>query len=139
MFYNYNLKNKIFYDNFDKCFKNYNNLKSPEDNLYIQIYNIEYAIETLESDKIGFKDLLDIIIYISSELCEINDMVNYKLIELCYKIINKKDFKKKLNLIIKLTNKLKYFNNQKEKPIFLINNMTENYDDKFNDDNFELK
>lgn len=139
MFYNYNLTDKIFYDNFDKCFKNYNNLKSPEDNLYIQIYNIEYAIETLESDKIGFKDLLDIIIYISSELCEINDMVNYKLIELCYKIINKKDFKKKLNLIIKLTNKLKYFNNQKEKPIFLINNMTENYDDKFNDDNFELK
>jgi len=139
MFYNYNLTDKIFYDNFDKCFKNYNNLKSPEDNLYIQIYNIEYAIETLESDKIGFKDLLDIIIYISSELCEINDMVNYKLIELCYKIINKKDFKKKLNLIIKLTNKLKYFNNQKEKPIFIINNMTENYEDKFNDDNFELK
>jgi len=123
---NYNIKNICSRNNLNK-----NNI------LECRLYNIEYGIEELFNSI--SKNILDIILIISSKLYFIEDMVNYKLIKLCYKIVNEIDFKEKLNLIIKLTNKLKYFNNQKEKPIFLINNMTENYDDKFNDDNFELK
>ena len=136
MFYNYSFT--------DEEYKNYNikniysrNNLNKNNILECRLYNIEYGIEELFNS--NSKNILDIIIIISSKLYFIEDMINYKLIELCYKIINKDDFKKKLNLINKLTNKIKYFNNQKNKPIFLINNMTENYEDNFYDVNFELK
>jgi len=157
MIYNYLLTNEDFI-NYNK---NYNNIYNSNNIINIRIYNICYSVEDLIDRKLNFSNILYIICCIQSSIKEY--LINYKLIYLCYDImrcIKLKDdiLVKKLNyneLYNKLLNKIRFFNKQKNSPIFVLNNIYKKYDDdsdlsesrdadisassNFDNDDFELK
>ena len=141
MIYNYLLTNEDFI-NYNK---NYNNIYNSNNIINIRMYNICYSVEDLIDRKLNFSNILYIICCIQSSIKEY--LINYKLIYLCYDImrcIKLKDdiLVKKLNyneLYNKLLNKIRFFNKQKNPPIFVLNNVYKKYEDKFDNNDFELK
>jgi len=133
-FYNYKLTDDDIF-NFEND-KNYNIM-------YDRLYNITYAIEDIKdniNDNIYFNNVFNILITIYNYFDTNENLINYELINLCYKIFNENNYKLKTNFINNLINKLKIFNTQNENEIkFVLNNFYEKYDDKFYNDDFKLK
>lgn len=135
MFFNYKLS--------DYDFNNYNpNNINQNDIINYRIDCICYGLEDIIDRNFNFSNILNIIYHCGINLSDNNDMINYKLIYLCYNIINninENNIENNINLINKLIYKLKIFNKQNNNDIkFVLNNMYNKYDDKFDDDNFKL-
>ena len=132
-FYNYKLTDDDIF-NFEND-KNYNIM-------YDRLYNITYAIEDIKDnikDNIYFNNVFNILITIYNYFDTNESLINYELINLCYKIFNENNYKLKTNFINNLINKLKTFNTQNKNEIkFVLNNFYEKYDDKFYNDDFKL-
>ena len=147
-FYNYKLTDEDII-NFNNCNLNIYNIDNNINNIINnRIFKICYALDDIQdkdiqddlvNNNIKFNNVFEVLVLISKYLNKYENLINYELIYLCYKIFNNEDLKTKNNLINILINKLKTFNTQNENEIkFVLNNMYEIYDDKFYNDDFKL-